>query len=124
MKRINDTVPLGGALRCTIYLGSYFNMPLNNQEEIEAANKTLNLAFDCLNAEGVPFYKEGCHLKYQIDKDKLIPSVYTDENTYKSYCYSKSAGYFYPEDQEIFIAKKYNKNLREFESSKGDDSLP
>ena len=57
MQSINQIVPLEGALKCSIYLSSYFNMPLTNQQDIEAANKTLNIAFDCLIGEGVPFYK-------------------------------------------------------------------
>ena len=64
MQVISQTIPLEGALKCTIHLSSYFNMPLINQQEIEAANKTLNLAFDCLDVEGVPFYEDGCDLKY------------------------------------------------------------
>ena len=76
MQTISETVPLEGALKCSIYLSSYFNMPLTSQQDIEAANKTLNLAFDCLTTEGVPFFKEGCDLKYKMDKDTLIPSVF------------------------------------------------
>ena len=96
MQTISETVPLEGALKCSTYLSSYFNMPLTSPKDIETANKTLNLAFDCLTAEGIPFFEEGCDLKYEMDKDTLIPSVYLDEAYYKSACYSNTLGYYYP----------------------------
>lgn len=117
MQTINQTVPFKGALKCSIYLSTYFNMPLTNEQEIEAANQTLNIAFDCLNAVGVPFLKKGCDLKYEISKDKLIPSVYPDEGYYKSQCVTNSGNYYYAEDRLDYIAEKYNQNLRDFEST-------
>ena len=73
-----------GALKCAIHLSSYFNMPVATPQEIEAANKTLNLAFDCLVAEGIPYHLKGCQLKLDMDREKMIPSLYSVENYYMS----------------------------------------
>lgn len=69
MKAIDAAVPLKGALKCSVLLSTYLNMPVTNEAEKDAANKTLNEAFECLNGEGIPFYEIGCDYKYQMDKD-------------------------------------------------------
>ena len=92
----------------------YFTHELGSAEQNSTANKTLNDAYECFIAEGFPFYKVGCELKYQMDQ--FLPHV-RDQEYYKSNCMSGTMNYYYPEDKAVYAAKQYNKWLEKYEKS-------
>ena len=95
-------------------LSHYYNIPKDDDLYIQKANKTLDDAYACFIKEDFPFYKLGCDLKYEIDKNR---DDIRGRDYYKSECMSGTPLYSYEVDKDAYINRELNKKLRKYENS-------